>query len=512
MQFNSFKGEKVMSTAAKIRSAKAARIGLYSCGLEAYWSQFPGLLDCLMSYNAFIGGRLSAFGEVHNFGMVDTPQKAREAGEYFSAQNVDLIFIHVATYCTSACVLPVHQIASAPAVVLNLQPAAEMAYGKTTTGQWLAQCVACPVPEIANAFERAGIPCRVVSGLLGLSESPAFSASEEDTAARPEAVAAWNEIREWCMAASVRRTLRDARFGFLGGYYSGMLDMYSDFTMLQAQAGIHLEMLEMCDLEQYLQSVTGEEVARKRKEVEEFFTISGDSPSDPIARKPEEEQLEWSCKVACAQEKMVIDRGLDCLAYYYHGQEGGYYEKIQSGFIVGHSLLTAKGVPCSGEGDIKTALAMKICDILGRGGSFSEIVAADFNRNTMILGHDGPFHLAIAKEKPVLRGMGVYHGKKGSGVSVEAKVISGDVTTLGISQTRDGNLKMIISEGVSTDGPTLMNGNTSTHVRFRLKPAEYMNRWFAEAPTHHCALSVGKNAGLFRKVADVMGISSAVLE
>lgn len=501
-----------MSTAAKIKSEKAVRIGLYSVGLKAYWSQFSGLLDCLMFYNSFIGTRLSAFGEVHNFGMVDTPQEGEKAGEYFLEKNVDIIFLHAATYCTSACVLPVHQICHAPVVILNLQPAAEMAYDTTTTGQWLAQCVGCPVPEVANAFGRAQIPFRTVSGLLGLSETPSFSASDENTAERPEAAAAWQEIREWCMAARVKANLQNARFGFLGGYYSGMLDMYSDFTMLQAQAGIQVEILEMCDLEKYLQQVSREETDRKRKEVEDFFTISGDSPSDPIARRPDEEQLEWSCRVACAQEKMVTDRGLDCLAYYYHGQEGGYYEKIQSGFIVGHSLLTAKGIPCAGEGDIKTALAMKICDILGCGGSFSEIIAADFNRNTMILGHDGPFHLAIAREKPVLRGMGVYHGKKGSGISVEAKVRSGDVTTLGITQTRDGNLGMIVSEGVSTDGPTLMNGNTSTHVRFRMKPAEYMDRWFAEAPTHHCALSIGKNAELFKKVAWIMNIRTAILE
>lgn len=183
---------------------------------------------------------------------------------------------------------------------------------------------------------------------------------------------------------------------------------------------------------------------------------------------------------------------------------------MQSGFIVGHSLLTAEGIACAGEGDIKTALAMKICDIAGTGGSFCEIVAADFNRNTMIIGHDGPFHIAIAKQKPILRGMGVYHGKKGNGVSVEAKVKPGPVTTLGIIQTVDGHLKLNISEGEAIDAPILMNGNTSTHVRFSKPPAEYMDDWFAHMPTHHCALSIGHNADLFIKVAKLLGIEWAV--
>ena len=498
-----------MNNLPKIKEPMPARIGLYSAGLAAYWDQFEGLRDCLMEYNAFLEKRLSEFGTVCNFGLVDSPEKGREAGEWFNRQNVDIIFSHAATYHLSASILPVHQICHAPAVVLNLQPTPEMSYETTGTDRWLAQCVACPVPEVANAFNRAGIKWRSVTGLLGLDYTPKFAKADENTAARPEAVRAWEQIGQWCKAASVKRSLQNARIGFLGGYYSGMLDMYSDLTMLQAQTGCHVEILEMSDLNAYLETVTPEEVAAKQEQILDFFEISGDSPSDPIARKPSEEQLAWSAKVACAQEKMVRHQNLDALAYYYHGRED-YFEQIQSGFIVGYSLLNAQGVICAGEGDIKTALAMKIADLCGTGGSFSEIVAEDFNRDTIILGHDGPFHFAISDRKPILRGMGVYHGKRGSGVSVEAKVKPGPVTTLGVTQTVDGRLKLNVSEGEAIDAPILLNGNTSTHIRFSKKPAEYMDEWFTQAPTHHLALSVGHNAQLFRKVADLLNIPISV--
>ena len=498
-----------MSLLSKIKNPCKARIGIYSAGLHTYWNQFDGLYDCLTGYNRFIEERLKEFGEVFNFGIVDTEDKGREAGEFFNKNHVDIVFSHAATYYTSACVLPIHQICKAPVIILNLQPAAEMSYETTGTDRWLAQCVGCPVPEISNAFNRAGIPFRAVNGLLGLHETPAFAKSDEVTFNRPEAIRAWKQIQDWCMAASVKRTLQHARFGFLGGYYSGMLDMYSDFTMLQAQTGIHIEVLEMSDLDAYLNTVTDDEMIVKRKQIEDFFEISGDSPSDPIARKPTEEQMRWSAKVAAAQEKMVCDRGLDSISYYYHGRND-HFEEVQSGFIVGFSMLNAQGISCSGEGDIKTALAMKIADICGTGGSFCEIVAADFNRGTMILGHDGPFHFAISKGKPILRGMGVYHGKRGSGISVEAKVRPGAVTTLGVTQTRDGCLKFNISEGEAIDAPILLNGNTSTHIRFAEQPTEYMDKWFVEAPTHHLALSVGHNADLFIKIAEFMQIPYAV--
>lgn len=240
--------------------------------------------------------------------------------------------------------------------------------------------------------------------------------------------------------------------------------------------------------------------------MEKFFVISGDSPSDPIARKPTEAQLNWSCRVAAAQERLVKARRLDALSYYYHGADGNHYEELQGGFIVGHSLLTAKGVPCAGEGDLKTNVAMKICDLLGTGGSFTEIVAMDYLTNTMLLGHDGPFHISISDGKPVLRGMGVFHGKRGSGVSVEANVISGPVTTLGLTQTGAGKLRLIASEGVAVKHPILTIGNTQTHVDFGMPLDDYMDQWFQYAPTHHCAMSVGHNARLFEKVAQLLGV------
>lgn len=494
-----------------IKPTKKARVGLYTIGLQAYWGQFLGLKERLREYGKFIEDKMSQHGEVFNFGLVDSEAAARRAGEWFNGKNVDIVFCHSGTYSTSSAILPVHQICKAPAVVLNLQPTERINYEQTTTGEWLAHCGACPTPEIANAFNRSGIKFRVVNGLLGLDYTPAISLTNEKTNQRPEAISAWNQINEWIRAASVPRTLRHSRFGFLGNTYSGMLDMYSDFTMIQAQTGLHLEVLEMCDLDRILKDVTTSEVRRKMEEVYEFFEISGDSPSDPIAKKPTPEQMEWSCKVAAAQEKLVREFDLDALTYYYHGAPNNEYEKLQSGFIVGHSLLTAKGIPCSGEGDLKTAIGMKICDTLGTGGSFSEIVVVDYIDETILLGHDGPFHLAISEGKPVLRGMGLYHGKQGTGVSVEAKVKTGPVTTLNVTQTGDGKLKLIVSEGISTNGPIMRIGNTQTPIKFKEHPDVYMERWFNEAPTHHCAMSIGNNASLFNKVGELLSCKTVTL-
>jgi L-arabinose isomerase len=251
-------------------------------------------------------------------------------------------------------------------VVLNLQPRAALDYLHTDTAEWLANCCACCVPEIFCAFTRAGIPFRVITGL-----------EPEPDVSEPWA-SAWAEIEQWCKAADVVHNLRDSRIGFLGHTYPGMLDMYSDFTQHQAQLGTHIEILEMCDLDERVQSVNEAEVRQKNEEVRGIFAISEDSPSDPLAKKPTPPEIASASRVAVGLEKLVSDFHLDALTYYYRGLNGNRYEQLGVSLILGCSLLTAHGVPCSGEGDLKNCQAMKILDLLGAGGSFTKFYALDF--------------------------------------------------------------------------------------------------------------------------------------
>ena len=180
-----------------------------------------------------------------------------------------------------------------------------------------------------------------------------------------------------------------------------------------------------------------------------------------------------------------------------------------AGLILGNTLLTGRGVPCAGEGDAKTAIAMLIMDRLGGGGSFTEFCAMDFVDDFLLMGHDGPFHLAIAEGQPILRGLGLFHGKRGSGIAVEARVKTGPVTILTVTQTADGRLKLLVAEGESLPGPTLRIGNTTSRIAFSLPPAEFVNRWCALGPTHHCALGIGHLAARIAKVGRLLGLEVA---
>ena len=470
------------------------KIGIFGIGLAAYWPQFDGLHERLQGYQRGIEQRLSSLGaEVVSAGLVDTPQAARQAGETLAAARPELLLLYTATYATSAQVLPVVQAVDAPVVVLNFQPTRTLDYEAMTTGEWLANCSACCVPEIAGAFTRARIGYRVVTGTL-LDDDPA-----------------WRDVAEWVDAARAVNALRTSRIGFLGHTYPGMLDMYSDFTQVHAQTGAHVEVLEIDDLVERVDAADPADVERKGEEIRETFELA-EAGADPIADEITPEVFEWSARVAVGLDRLVEDFELDGLTYYYRGAGGNAAERVAAGLIVGNSLLTARGVPASGEGDLKTNLAMLLMDRLGGGGSYTEFYGLDFDDEFILMGHDGPGHLAIAEGRPVARALKLYHGKSGAGLSIEMKVRLGPVTILGCSQTADGKLKLLAAEGESIPGPTFRIGNTNSRIRFASGPRAFFDAWCAEGPTHHVALGVGSQVSRLRKVADLLGLELAVVD
>jgi L-arabinose isomerase len=103
-----------------------------------------------------------------------------------------------------------------------------------------------------------------------------------------------------------------------------------------------------------------------------------------------------------------------------------------------------------------------------------------------------------------------YHGKPGSGASVEFRIREGPITMLGIGVTAAGRFKFVIAEGESLRGPIPPTGNTNTHGRFAPDVRTFLARWVAEGPTHHFALGVGHHAETLRRLAHTLNIEAAV--
>ena len=199
---------------------------------------------------------------------------------------------------------------------------------------------------------------------------------------------------------------------------------------------------------------------------------------------------------------------LGALAYFYKGSGVGHNEETITSIILGASLLTSRGIPIAGEYEIKNALAMKIMDSFGTGGSFTEYYAIDFIDDVVLMGHDGPGHAGIAAGKTKVRPLQVYHGKIGRGLSVEMSVKTGPVTLLSIAESKDHGFKLLFAEGQTVAGPILEIGNTNSRYRFPIGARDFVNRWNKQAPAHHCAVGLGHIGSKLEKLALLLGLEA----
>ena len=257
--------DRLPAAGAGSRPGPRARVGVFGIGLRRYWPQFAGLKERIEGYQRRVEERVGELGgDVVSAGLVDTAQERTRGGRPLRGRpgrpgplpRGDLRDVeHGATRRSGG------EDARRPA-----RPAAHGRAGlrHVDTGEWLANCAACCVPEIAGAFTRAGIPYDTVAGTIDDDER------------------AWEKIGSWVRAAGVARALRRSRIGFLGHVYPGMLDMYTDFTAVHAQLGAHVEVLEIDDLGARVAAATDERSRAKEAEIREMFAFA-DPSADPIA-------------------------------------------------------------------------------------------------------------------------------------------------------------------------------------------------------------------------------------
>lgn len=471
------------------RKPLSAKVGIVGVGLDTYWKQFDGLREVMLKKLDTFEAKVKANGvETVSFGLVDNAESARKAVDEMKRANLDLLFVDMVTYATSATFAAVAREISAPIVLVALQPESAMPYEKATTFIQLCNDDLCAVPEFADVAIRMGNPVDDI--IIGMRRGDKLADAE---------------IAKWCSVAKVLHDLRNARIGLMGHVLEAMYDMQTDPTAVAAAFGCHVALCEPDEILKHYMEDDKEAVDAMKKRILSFFDTP-DPVSDPLTQKLTEKDLDVAARAAVALEKFAAERKLDGLAYYYEALPGSKMRELVTNLIVGNSLLTAAGFPMCGEFDIKNCVAMMIMDRLEIGGSFAEFHPIDFNTDTVLVGHDGPHHLNIADGKPVLRSLKKYHGKPGAGAGVEFKIREGPITILSIGVKADGKFKFIVAEGESVAGAIPPTGNTNTHAKFKPDVRTFLRSWCLEGPTHHFALGVGHHADEIQKVAKALGI------
>lgn len=476
------------------KKKRNAKIAFFSVIHEVYFEQFEGLEESLTRYHKETAELVRKNEvEVIDYGIIGSNSQAFITADKIRENNPDLIICNMITYATSSVFAPILQNTSAPIILLALQPCKGLDYTKASTFMQLENDNICSVPEFTGVAMRLGKP--ITDVIIGHLYDDKI---------------AMKELREWCEIAKVLHDLRGARIGLMGHVLESMYDMHTDPTAISAAFGVHVPLIEIDDAVKEYQKVSSEEMKIKEKLISEEFEMP-DPKSDPVTQKLTDADLKKSAHGAAALDRLVEEFNLTGLAYYYEGLEGSIQREVVTSFIVGNSILNAQGIPMCGEFDLKTCIAMLIMDRLDMGGSFAEFHPFDFNEDFILVGHDGPHHIAIADGKPILRSLTKFHGKPGNGASVEFKIKEGPITMLGITQTFDGKFKFVIGEGYSKKGPIPPTGNTNTRGFFEPDTRTFIKKWVMEGPTHHYALGVGHRAETIKKIADVLGIEAVII-
>ena len=479
-----------------INSIKAnnGNIGIMYVGHHLYWPQFPNLKDKLKKHCNYFVNRLKKECQgnfIEHIEICDSYDSSKLAGEYFAGRNLDMIICFITTYTPSAfAAVALQKISHVPVLLLCMQPDKNLDYNKSTTELLLENVNITSLPEIAYAINRTGKkPLDCIVGNL----------YDDDRA--------WNKIKDWCEIVNLAHKIKDDHIGYIGHVYEGMLDMNSDPTMFDSFFKMHVEHLEMEDLEKFVDDVKDREIKDKIDEILSLFDFP-DPDTDPITQKVEKEDLLWPAKVSVAMDKLVCHFGLTGLAFYYRGTNNNKFERMHAGMIIGNSLLTSKGISVAGELDLKNCVAMLVMNRLSAGGSFAELFPIDFEGDFALVGHDGPHHLIISERKPILRKLSILHGKTGTGPSVEYQIKKGPITMFGLTQTFEGRFKMVLAEGESLPGLIPTIGNTCTRGKFKPDVRTFLENWSKEGPTHHFALGVGHVAGKIEMLAKYLNIES----
>jgi len=454
-----------------------AKVGLLPVGHHYYWEQYPRLKGMGEQMGRKLNDLIGQHADIVSPDLVDTPEKSRQAGELFRNEDVDIILVFPFGYTPSANVVPAVRDANVPIRLLNAHEDWTYDYASADTTDYLHHEGVCCIPEFAGALVATGKPFRVLTGAF---EDERFQ----------------NEIADDCRGVAAARFFSNMNVGLIGQVYPGMTDMPTDEHRFIRSTGRMLARPEVEEFRNAYDRVTDEQLEDMYAQFRDLYEVD-----DTVTN----EHMRFSAQVAVVYDEIVATRhDISAFGYYWWGEDELVTQlRAESNLAV--SRLAAMGRPGVTEGDVKSAMAMKILDLLGGGGMFVEFFAIDFKDEFLLLGHDGPTNITLAEGKPRLTHLDQQHGKSGHGLGIDFDMKEGPVTLLNLTQFDAGDrFKLIYSVGEIISGDILSIGNPNARVRIEKPLHQFMDEWCQQGPSHHIALGVGDHTAALETFAEAM--------
>lgn len=453
------------------------RVGLLATGHQYYWDQFPRLKSLGLRMYERLKRVLSRHCDLVATDLVDSEAKSRKARERFEKEAIDLLVIFPFGYTPSMNILPATEGVHVPLRILNAHEDTSYDYATADTTQYLHHEGVCCVPELAGALTLHRRRFKVRTGHFADARLI-------------------EELSQDFSGAAAAKAFRLVNAGLIGQVYTGMTDMPIDERRFLRATGRMLVRTEVEELLNAYHRVSDQELDAMYGEFRNMFDVDATVTND---------HMKLSAQAAVAYDKVVTIHDIGAFGYYWWGDSERVTQlRAQSNLAV--SRLAALGRPGVTEGDVKSALAMKVLDLLGAGGIFFEFFAMDFDENFILMGHDGPSNINMASAKPRLQHLKVHHGKSGHGLGIDFEMEHGPVTILNLTHDESGGtFKMIYTIADLVPGPVLNIGNPNARVRLRAPIHEFFDAWCQQGPSHHVALGYGEHSTALETFAEAMG-------
>jgi L-arabinose isomerase len=419
-----------------------------------------------------IGGILAEYGDVVCPPLVEEEHQAEAAAQMFNAAGVDVIVAVEVAYTKGVVPVRCFLNTTAPVLVWNTQQIrflpddADFDLIMVNSGM-------CGVPEMTSALLRMNRPFWVVTSHI------------DDPAGR-------QELAAYIQAAGILARLKKARIAIIGHAFEGMTDLMVDQLDLHKEVGPVCWPVEPEKVSVAMQALSDEEVKALVTQEQGRYKIDMDAAL-----------FERSCRLALALEKVLQDGNFDGLACF----DQVWLTDPRVGIIpsYGTGRLCEIGLPTSTEADITTLTAMFMLQELTGQATFLENYIIDFDREAMILSHDGHGNPAMAASPAdvAVKHSIYYQGVHGFGAGLEFAYAPGAVTNLSLVKV-GGRWRLIVAEGESIAiTPRPVSAPQMLFKPRQLGIAEWCNGWLKAGAPHHMALAYGHLGGQLRRLAEI---------
>jgi L-arabinose isomerase len=424
-----------------------------------------------------IAGIVGRYADVVVPKLVEEEYQAAEAAQMFNAAGVDLIIAAQPAYTKGLIPTRVFLDTHVPVVVWNTQQIRFLPEN-ADFDLIMVNSGFAGVPEMTSALTRIGKKFWTVTSHI-------------------EDQAGLQKIADWIAAAGVVRRLKTARIGTIAGTFEGATDMMADQLSLRRHVGPVCWPIEPETVATAMEKISDAQVKALVKSESARYKIEMDAPS-----------FERSCRLALALEQVAREKKMDALASF----DYIWLNMPRVGIIAsyGTGRLCELGIPTTTEGDFVHATAMLALQQLTGAATFIEPYVIDFDRNAVILSHDGHGNPAMADEVAIKSSI-YYEGLHGRGAGFEFAYKPGAVTLLSLICVQD-HWRLVIAEGESL----AIKPRPVAAPQMLFKPrrgdiASWCDAWLMAGGPHHMGLAYGNLAGQLEKVAQLLGMDVAVV-